>query len=62
MGILREGVARLAESGARHALKGLGVAVPARRLIQDKLAQVLASRIPELESGPSASSTCDHPQ
>ena len=44
MGILRECVARLAEPGARHALKGLGVGVPARRLIQDKLAQVLAEQ------------------
>ena len=44
MGILRECVARLAEPGARQALKGLGVGVPARRLIQDKLAQVLAEQ------------------
>jgi hypothetical protein len=45
-----------------RALKGLGVGVPARRLVQDKLRQVLASRIPGLGSGPTASPACDHPQ
>jgi hypothetical protein len=45
-----------------RALKGLGVGVPARRLVQDKLAQVLAEQDSRARIRADASPTCDHPQ
>jgi hypothetical protein len=45
-----------------RALKGLGVGVPARRLVQDKLAHVLAEQDSGPGSRPTASPTCEHAQ
>ena len=45
-----------------RALKGLGVGVPARRLVQDKLAQVLAEQDSRARLQADRQPTCEHAQ